>query len=165
MELEEQPTPDVSVFCPDCGADPVYTPDEKLAVQHRLSAAGYLHDDMTLRCSDTECRNQWTHGVPVDGFDGGEDLVCDSCKHDPECDHTQYYRVHRSELRDQPTPESSGTVIYHLKCPRCYLFTTMEREVDNRGVSLVGYPDITGSMDGADPYGWAENPPGTEGDE
>lgn len=152
-ELSEQPVPDVPIFCPECGGEPVRSADE-IQVQHRLSAMGYLHDDQDPECS--ECGHSWTHGVPVGQFEGGEDLLCDSCQHDPSLKRPVYYRVHRVEW------QQGDRVLLHLKCPRCYLFTTVERERDNRGVALVGYPDITGSTDGADEYGWTGQPPTQE---
>lgn len=160
-ELTEQAVPDVPVFCPECGGQPAQDLDE-LRVQHNLSAMGYLHDDQMLECGD--CENAWTHGVPI-GTYGADDLECDSCRHDPNLDEPQYYRVHRVVPSRQATPGSAGRITLHLKCPRCYLFKKVERQMDNRGVALVGFPEITGSMDGADPYGWAEAPPAQESDD
>lgn len=153
QELTEQSVPEVPVFCPECGGEPVKTAEE-LRVEHRLGAMGYLHDDQVFECSD--CAHEWTHGVPQGAFEGGGDLRCHSCRHDPGLEGDQFYRVHRvvSEQGDQ--------VLLHLKCPRCYLFSKTKREQDNGGVALVGYPDITGSTEGADPYGWQDSPPTLE---
>lgn len=155
-ELNDQPVPDVPIFCPSCGGDPVKTAEE-LRVEHRLSAMGYLHDDQEPECS--ECGHNWTHGVPVGEFEGGDDLRCHSCRHDPGLERDQFYRVHRVVW------QQGDDVLLHLKCPRCFLFTTAERQRDNRGVALVGYPDITGSTEDADPYGWQEQPPTLEDNE
>lgn len=160
-DLTEQPIPDVDVFCPDCGAEPVLGPEGKRAVEHRLGAAGYLHDDMNFRCSDGECGNKWAHGVPVGEYEleDADDLRCHSCRHDPACSGEQFYRVHRVVLNRQPSPAAAGSVTLHLKCPRCFLFARAPRDMDNRGVSLVGYPDITGSVENEDvtPYGWTDD--------
>jgi len=154
-EPEQQPAPETPLFCPDCGAE-LDTSTEDLLVEHRLSAMGYLHDDQVLTCP--ECGSQSTHGVPVGEFEGGLDLECRSCRHDPSLEQPQFYRVHRVVW------QQGDQARLHLKCPRCFHFRSVERERDNRGVALVGYPDITGSTEGADPYGWHEDPPTLEGD-
>lgn len=157
--LEEQALPSVPVYCPECGGEPTRDLDE-LRVEHNLAAMGYLHDDQTLECG--ECGNKWTHGVPVGEFHGGQDLLCDSCNHDPDLEEPQYYRVHRVVPSRRATPGAGARLTLHLKCPRCFLFKKVERTMDNRGVGLVGYPDITGSTDEAQEYGWTGTPPGVE---
>lgn len=161
-ELTEQAVPEVPVYCPECGGEPSQDTDE-LRVQHSLANMGYLHDDQTLECS--ECGNRWTHGVPVGEFDGGQDLVCDSCQHDETLEGAQYYRVHRVVPSREASPGGAGIVTLHLKCPRCYLFKKVKREMDHRGIALVGFPPITGSMTGAQEYGWTGTPPGVGGED
>lgn len=149
-ELAEQPTPDVDVFCPHCGGRPVYGPDEQAAVQHRLSATGYLHDDLKFRCS--ECGEHWAHGMPVGEYDVADhvdQLTCHSCRHDPACEHDQYYRVKGVLLTRLPSPGGPGQVKLVLKCPRCKLHSTVKRHLtDQDGTPglLVGYPDVTGAV-------------------
>jgi len=156
-DLDQPDLPEVDVFCPHCGARPIYMPEELVDVQHRLSASGYLHDDMAFRCSSDECGEQWTHGVPIGEYelDDVDDLQCHSCRNDPALDGDQYYRVHRVHIKRQSTAAQVGFVELHLKCPRCYLFAKAERDTDKRGVALVGFPDITGSIKAADhDYGY-----------
>lgn len=160
-ELTEQTLPeDVPIFCPECGAPPE---DNQAQMQHQLSAMGYLHDDQSAQCA--ECGHRWTHGVPVGGGTTGQDLRCRMCRHDPDLGHDQFYRVHRVVFSRQASPGGPGRVTLHLKCPRCYHFLKVEREQDQKGVALVGYPDITGEVEGADEYGWTGQPPGVEGDD
>lgn len=139
-ELSEQPTPSAST-CPYCGGEPEHD------ATHTLSAMGYLHDDVHLTCAD--CGQGWTSGVPVGEYDGplADDLFCTACEE-------RYGLVHRVEIRD-PT-----SVRVHVKCPNtdCYHFWTFDREGDNRGIVLMGYPQITGDVDGADePYGYQDD--------
>lgn len=154
-DLEPQPVPDVPIFCPECGGEPVKQSGE-LLVEHRLGNMGYLHDDQNPECS--ECGNTWAHGVPVGEYEwaDSDDLRCHSCRHDPDLEDDQFYRVHRVVMSRKASPGGPGRVTLHLKCPRCYLFSKAEREQDHRGVALVGFPDITGSVDHEDvkPYGY-----------
>lgn len=137
---EKQPIPSES-NCPYCGGAPT---DESQA-EHRLSNLGYIHDDIGLRCSD--CEQEWWCGVPIGSWKGGEDLFCTSCD-------ARFMRVHRVAVNGA----GDGYLMLHLKCPNpdCYYFKTVTRSVDANGVSLVGYPDITGSMDGADAWGYED---------
>lgn len=156
-DLEPQPIPDVPVYCPECGGEPVKQSGE-LKVEHRLGAMGYLHDDQNFECS--ECGNTWAHGVPVGEieWDDADDLRCHSCRHDPDLDEEQYYRVHRVVPSRESSPGGPGEVTLHLKCPRCHLFSKVQRQMGKKGIALVGFPDITGSVDHEDveAYGYDE---------
>lgn len=121
--------------CPECGEDP--TGDSIREV--RLSDIGYKHRDVFLECD--VCDNQWTHGVPI-GEDGEDDLQCDSCE-------SEYMRVHRIRVS-----RNADNVDLHLKCPNCYYFNRVSRGTDEEGVALVGYSDITGDREDAEPYGY-----------
>lgn len=140
-DLEEQPVPERS-RCPDCGGEP-----REDDVLHRLSSLGYMHDDIGLVCS--ECGNQWTCGVPIGDFERAEiagEMRCDSCENSTML-------VHRVDTRGLNAP---GDIDLHLKCPApdCNYFTIVGRDTDDDGRALVGYDLITGSVDGAEPYGW-----------
>lgn len=143
-ELMEQPVPEYA-RCPNCGAPPT----EESIVQHRLQKLGYMHDDITFKCS--KCGTAHLHGIPI-GRGGYEDLWCG-------CNGDSYFLVHRVEL---PTTTllpgvKNKVIILHLKCPVCYRFKKINRTIDEQyGVALVGYPQITGQMEGAKPYGWVE---------
>lgn len=149
-DIEDAPAPrsvdeDVEVSCPECGGEPNYQPEEALAVQERLQANGYLHNDINLKC--TECGHSWPHGVPRGEFDGYDDLECSACGHEAML-------VHRVRLTDPPG-DGGGEVTLHLKCPRCYQFDRTQRKMDRNGVTLVGYPGLTGEINSeVNPYGW-----------
>lgn len=121
--------------CPDCGAKPT----TKSIQEVRLSDLGYKHRDVFLDCSN--CSESWTHGVPI-GEDGEDDLRCDSCE-------SEYMRVHRVRVS-----RNAGNVDLHLKCPNCYYFKRTNRDTDSEGVALIGYDDITGGREDAEPYGY-----------
>lgn len=136
-DLEPQPAPD-DARCPKCGGEPS-------DVSHRLFAIGYLHDDQTMVC--VECGHQWTCGVPIGEFDRpemAEELECGACD--------RYKLVHRVEPHDV----YDGAYLLHLKCPDCKDFHTVRREPDEKGCILVGYPQITGQTEGAEPRGYPE---------
>lgn len=129
-EVAEAAIPELAA-CPYCGGEPL-DPD------HNLSALGYHHDDQRFHCS--ACQRAWTHGVPV-----GEpepdiyaDLECDVCD--------AFGLVHRVVLK------GDETVGLHVKCPECYYFWTVQRLVGEGGAALVGYPQITGTVDPTRPY-------------
>lgn len=181
--MEEQPYPEASK-CPECGGEPT----DESKVHHRLSAVGYLHDDGSLKCSD--CGETWSIGRPIGRFDGGDDLWCGSCDEGfmrvhrvqlVEDDHYKKYNLHLKCPNHspfdceacpatifEPKRDSDGR-IYCPACgheyepndvPGCVHFKTIQRESDEDGLALVGYPDITGSMDGAtDAYGYPEDEP------
>lgn len=137
MDLSEQPLPEDS-NCPACGSSPT---DESI-VEHRLAATGYLHDDIRLECS--ECGERWTCGVPIgEEPEFGDDLWCDSCDNSIMLVHRVRFLSHGERVELQ------------LKCPResCRYYDEVEREADD-GVALVGYPQLIGSMDGAEPFGY-----------
>lgn len=134
--MKERPIPKDSK-CPKCGGDPI--PEE---VTMRLSSMGYHHNDQKQVCE--ECGNQWKNGIPIgspDPDEMGGDLWCTSCD-------SGYMFVHRVK------PGAITTL--HLKCPNedCYHFKKVDREPDSTGLTLVGYPNITGNMDGARPSGY-----------
>lgn len=133
----------VDSSCPVCGHEAT---DDSI-VEHRLSANGYMHDDIRLECTNEDCDNRWTLGVPLGDFDGGTDLWCKSC------DETRYL-IHRVRL------VSDEMIELHLKCPHCNHFPIPppRRELHD-DIALVGYPIITGSTDGAEPYGYGDEPP------
>lgn len=141
---EKQPVPDETT-CPYCGANV----DGEQVVKHRLSAMGYMHDDIEMECD--ECGSSWPHGVPVGEFEGeeAEDLFCSSCEQ-------RFMRVHRVAPRWTAETEAQRKVILHLKCPNCYYFDKVQREAGPGGRCLIGYPDITGSTDGAEPEGYRD---------
>lgn len=140
---EKQPVPD-DTTCPYCGAD---VHDDNV-VKHRLSAMGYIHDDIEMECD--ECGQTWPLGVPVGEFEGdeAEKLFCSSCE-------SRFMRIHRVAPRWNSDPDNRK-VMLHLKCPNCYYFEKQQRDVGPNGRSLVGYPDITGSTDGASPEGYRD---------
>lgn len=140
-DLQEQPIPEQS-RCPDCGGPP-----RQDDVLHRLSALGYTHDDIGLVCVD--CAQRWTCGVPIGEFDRPElagDLRCDSCE-------VSTMLVHRVEKGPNGVP---GDIGLHLKCPNpdCRYFTIVGRESDADGRALVGYAELTGATEDAEPYGY-----------
>lgn len=136
-DLTEQPLP-AETRCPNCGSRPT---DESVT-KHNLSNMGYLHDDVHLQCSEDGCDGRWTLGVPIgEETRFAESLTCDSCG--------GYCLVHRVH----PKPE---TVTLHLKCPECYFFKKIIRKLDDNDLALVGYPQITGTLDEAEPWGWEE---------
>lgn len=158
MTLEDQPIPAKS-RCPECGDEPT---DESL-VEHHLSNMGYLHDDIELRCEND---HTWVCGVPIGRDDEyGEDLHCDSCG-------DRFMLVHRVQITREAALQwgrrdrESLPINVHLKCPNgcedenaeaCFYFKSVKRESDERGIALIGYPQITGSREGAEPYGWNES--------
>ena len=149
-DTEEPPAPrDVSgtqVQCPECGGEPNMQPEEALEVQERLQSNGYLHNDINLKC--TECNHSWPHGIPRGRFEGFPDLECGACGYETML-------VHRVNLNEVPSGDSPGEVTLHLKCPACYQFDRVLRAMDAQGVTLVGYPDLTGEIDeDTNPYGW-----------
>lgn len=131
--MDEQPAPETR--CPECGAAPAPDPE------HRLAALGYLHDDVVFECSAADCDTEWTHGVPVGDYDGplADDVACAVCESSG--------LVHRVEPADK-------SARLHFKCPECYHFWTVDRETGPGGKILVGYPQLTGSTDGAKPEGY-----------
>jgi len=185
-ELEEQPLP--PTVCPKCGAQAT----DDCIVKHRMSNLGYLHDDMEMECSvcgnrwtcgvpigtggfdDLKCTCQsnvenkaawfrewldWTQkSVNTEHFNSDQEAMLREMVDTFErmANLLLMHRVSLGEL-------GSGKLIHHLKCPNCYGFTTVVRDIQPRpegckiigqGISLVGYPEVTGSMEGADPYGW-----------
>lgn len=142
QDLEKQAVPSDSM-CPYCGG----TPTDESVIEHRLSANGYLHDDIHMQCQD--CSNEWPCGVPIGEIDDdySADLYCDSCE-------KRYMRIHRV-APDWGAPGGRERVLLHLKCPNCFFFDKVIRDCGDRGVALVGYPDITGSRENAKPYGWS----------
>lgn len=140
--LPEQP--EVETACPRRGADPTHESE----ALHKLSAMGYAHDDQEFVCS--ECENNWCHGVPIgesDPFDG--DLRCEN----PRCE-TEWCFVHRIERVN--TADGPGVKL-HKKCPECYFFGFAHRLFDDGDLALVGYPPITGNMDGAIQWGYDDD--------
>lgn len=136
--LQKQKTPEDSM-CPYCGGDPTGESE----VKHRLSAMGYKHDDVELKCSD--CGETWPCGVPIGSYDGkrAAELFCDSCQ-------DRYMLTHRVEPNWKKADEQGSDgweVLVHLKCPNCYYFKRIRRSCGNRGVALMGYPQITGEID------------------
>lgn len=136
-DIEPVDAPIEVTRCPGCGAEP--TPES--IASHRLSASGYLHDDVRLECETPECDRAWTLGVPI-----GEPP--ESVYADLVCGCGTIGTVHRVRI------VSTEKIKLHLKCPRCYTFFTAHRTADDSGLALIGNPLITGSMDGATPYGY-----------
>lgn len=154
--------------CPSCG-EPLNDHQIDDAIVHeRLVDNGYLHDDKNFVCEScgygAEVGENWVHGCPIGDFDGGDDLRC-------ECG--AWRMVHRvvstgkcktSEGDTFRAPQ--GGVLLHTKCPACFSFWKIRRDRDPNGVSLIGYPQITGEVgDDTVPYGWKDSPPGIEGDD
>lgn len=177
-ELSEQPVRESQ--CPECGADATA---ESLA-RHSLSDIGYLHDDQTFECS--ACGHIYAHGVPVGEFDGeSDDLWCDACnlgfqrvhrvekqqdgiKLHLKCPHHHAFdcpgcgrsvpadavQVTRSGVHSCPHCDGE---IDRADVPYCFYFEYAHRDEDHQHRSLIGYPDITGNLSGADsPYGYPE---------
>jgi uncharacterized protein with PIN domain len=127
--------------CPDCGT----VPTEESVRDKQLSDLGYLHQDTFFECES--CSREWTCGVPIGSSDTyAEELFCKACQ-------DSWYRVHRVKVNPVESGPG-GTFHLHLKCPNCYDFERIDREVDNRGIALVGWPQITGEMDGCENYGY-----------
>lgn len=143
-DVDFQPTPKAD-SCPYCGGDPT----EESEAQHRLSALGYIHDDVHIECSD--CGRKWVHGVPIGEFEGerAEELWCKVCRE-------SYRRVHRVNVGGT-NDDGSVNIVLHLKCPNCYHFERKSRTTDTDGMHLVGYPDITGSTEMAKPIGYEDD--------
>lgn len=125
--------------CPECGER---VTDESI-VNHQLSAAGYLHDDVKLKCSNG---HEWVLGVPI-GEHGADDMWCDSCG--------AAMAVHRVEVNRalaQPLIHDTGgpRMKLHLKCPNCYYFDTTHREANDHGTALIANPRTTGGIEDAD---------------
>lgn len=177
--MEEQP--ERKTNCPRCGGEPT----EESQAKHRLSDMGYLHDDQTFVCQN--CNRDYTHGVPVGDPDmDAEDLWCDVCelgymkvhrvkhRHDdkirlhlkcdhhhpfdcPECEDTiQADGVQVTKDRSFLCPHCEGE-LDRPDIPYCFYFNRAIREPDPNGVALVGFPAITGQLEGAQPYGWSED--------
>lgn len=142
-EMEHQAVPSATM-CPYCGGKPT----DASARDHQLSAVGYLHDDIQLTCRD--CDSEWACGMPIGELDHpmAEDLYCDSCT-------DRFMRVHRV-APDWGCPENRQRVLIHAKCPNCFYFDKFVRECGPRGIALMGYPDITGSLENASEYGWSD---------
>lgn len=131
-----------------CGGAPEHDP------LHVLSAVGYKHDDVHMTCSD--CEYRWVCGRPVGEYDGplAEDLFCASCEE-------RYGLAHHVELLTEDGENATdgnhyvhddgeaGDIRLHLKCPNteCNRWWTTARTPDEDGVALVGYPEITGTID------------------
>lgn len=137
MELDEQPIPE-ETHCPNCRAKPT----EESVRQHKLSTLGYTHDDVQLECR--ECDNTWILGIPIgQELEYGDDLWCSSCD-------DSAMLVHRVMVK----PDNQMVVKFHLKCPKCYYFKTIDRRCDDDNIALVGYPAITGTVQENDPFGF-----------
>lgn len=121
-DLTTQPEPDATA-CPACGGPPADAPE------HRLSALGYLHDDICYTCDD--CGEEWTHGVPIGTTDAG-DLRCAQCD--------ALGLVHRIHFDDGR---------FDVKCPECYYHWTPDRP-DAPKVNVED-PRTTGATDSARP--------------
>lgn len=143
-DLTEQPVPERAA-CPECGADAT----DASVRRHKLSALGYVHDDQYLECA--ECNHEWILGVPIgEAADYPDQLHCDGCD--------TFRLVHRVALAENQldkTPPDRFDL--HLKCPECASFVVHKRKVDtdpDQPVVLVGYPQLTGAQDGAEPFGY-----------
>lgn len=142
--LERQPVPTDS-RCPSCGGEPLLDREGKQAVEHRLSANGYLHDDICLECED--CGERWTCGVPQGTYEGGGDLWCSSCGE-------SWMLVHRLSRKGDIGDDE---VTLHLKCPRCFYFDKTVRAFAEDNIALMGYPPITGNVeDATTTYGYPD---------
>lgn len=164
--------------CPECGANAT---DESIR-RHTLSAMGYLHDDQTFECS--ACGHGYTHGVPVGEYDGeAASLWCNVCNlgfmrvHRSEkqadgvrlhlkCAHHHPFECPECDCRidaDGVTVTKRGEhtcphcdrALARADVPYCAYFDYAHRSEDDAGRSLVGYPDTTGAMADAEPYGYA----------
>lgn len=142
--MEEQELPLDKISCPDCDAEPTH----ESIVKHNLSDMGYFHDDAQMECRD--CGTTWTHGLPIGEYTEGEDLWCKVCD-------DSYRLVHRIKLVE--TDAGMRKYRLHTKCPNCYHFRRLNRESDENGLALVGYPHITGDVDGAEDYGYSDGSP------
>lgn len=129
-DLVEQPLPS-ETRCPRCGEPPT----EESVRQHKLSANGYLHDDVRLDCQ--ECGGSWLLGIPI-GEGGFDDLWCEACD-------DAYAFVHRFEPWEDDDGEECRRM--HMKCPNCVTFWYNLRYPDENDLTLVGYPSITGTQD------------------
>lgn len=149
MEFSRDDVEKPEAHCPKCGERAT---DESLT-EVRLSELGYYHGDAHYECQ--ECDNEWVHGVPVGRSEKfSDDLYCQSCEE-------EWYLIHRVVPHVQVDFEEEdwtfNQIQLHVKCPNCYHFDRISREADeeNRRV-LVGYPQITGQTEGAEPYGYKE---------
>lgn len=139
--MEEQPFPEESK-CPECGGEP----SEDSKQRKRLQNLGYLAQDVFPECED--CGNQWKCGIPIGEYEEGDDLWCDSCD-------SEWMYPHFIKLL-----ERAGHRRYklNLKCPNdsCFHYKTIHRDADNSGKAMMGYPPITGTMEGSEPVGRPE---------
>lgn len=136
-DIEPADVPIEETRCPNCG----HPPTPAAIASHRLSQNGYLHDDVRLECTQDDCTHAWTLGIPIGTPDTAfyHDLLC-SCG--------EFALIHRIQL------VSESTIKLHLKCPHCYTFFQAKRRLTNDDIALVGYPHITGTTEGATPYGY-----------
>ena len=133
--LKEQKFPS-ETRCPYCGSPP----SEDSGVLHKLSHLGYLHDDIEMDCSNEACGHRWQCGVPIGSDDSAEEeLFCSSCS-------SRFGLVHRISLHGD---------MFHiqLKCPNkeCHYVWYIDRKIYD-GMTLVGYPVITGYRETAETY-------------
>lgn len=168
--------------CPKCGG----APTDESAKRHHLSDLGYLHDDQLFECS--ECGEEYPHGVPIGEFDGdAEDLWCDVCElgfmnvHrvrvrsdeqvglDLKCPHHHHFdcpecdEVVPADGIDRRKDGSLGCPycyedVAREDVPFCFYFDQTTRDFGERDIALIGFPSITGQMQGADPYGYTDDP-------
>lgn len=134
-------------WCPECGEEAT----EESVREHDLSAMGYLHDDVKLECSNG---HRWTLGVPIGDPPEAEDMVCDSCGETMAVHRVIVKRANLQALIDRNGPARVGL---HLKCPACNYFTTTQRRSDARGTVLIGNPETTGQVDGAETEGYPDD--------
>jgi len=139
--MEEQSIDLDKVSCPECNGEVT----EESKIKHNLGKVGYNHDDIAVECS--ECGHSWPHGVPIGSppRELYEYLVCDVCDDGLMFPH----RIHQ-----KPNQESGDKVDLDLKCPNCYYFKTVTRQFGERRRILYGYPEITGSLKDANPFGY-----------
>lgn len=133
-----------------------------------------------------ECTTSWVCGRPIGDFEHGRDLFCDACGSGfmlvhrvamnavPDadtivlhlkCPHTGLWecdgcgveqRVVGYTREGKPYCTTCGEIYDRDDLPGCFHFKSIERK-GRKGTVLVGYPQITGTLDGvAKEYGYTD---------
>lgn len=124
--------------CPRCGAEGEW-------LDSNLRALGYDHRDDRFQCEEG---HTWSLGKPRGEYDGGDDLKCGTCG--------QWGLVHFIALLG-----GAERFQLMLKCPDCFHLWPVGREAGHNGTHEgrchVGYPQVTGDMDPAEPFPFMED--------
>lgn len=140
---EYQGVPDRAV-CPICGGEPVEE-------NHSLSDIGYTDDEIMLFCEND---HSWMVGVPI-GEWGRDFFECESC----ESLALPHMLIFSEGIIQSYAGGRMDRLPFKLKvkCVSCYHTQDEDFELDENGVFLFGYPQVTGSIEDAQPKGWMEH--------